>query len=1375
MKKKSNFLLKVICLTSIFVSVFVFAFIITNLEETKIKLSSSEKINLKSEYQGEVIEAKKPELKRVITEDSGNKDDGQNNIESDAINGGKAEVDKYVEVELNNENCEYSVNNKTNMIQIDKYNIQGDCVVIPNEINGKKVESINVDEISNNTSLETIKVPKKLANQIEKIPNFEVNESIKDENYIVYTTTREYGSAYKAYLELTEEEKEKVSFIPPKYEIPLEIKEDVNIENVSSMEDDSYYDLRDDINIKVESQNPYGICYVYSTFTPAETYWSLNHGETLDFSEVHGAILTSGSGGNSEHMKAYFSSKLGPVYEEDFPIYEIRSGSFPYSSRYHAALNAEDVTSYSDLQNIAKGKKATKYITSIKEFQTILIDYKNNSAYDATIQAIRAEIKNHIKKYGGIGTVTNSGQILKYNGQYVQCDKGTSSPDHGVTIVGWDDNFAATNFPYSSRPKKDGAYLVLNSWGNGWGDEGYYWISYEDKWIEYWLVGVTGMTETGTNLQTSSMVVTDQETGKILDNADIQDGTKVKIQLEATITNELAGENIKVKLRDNLGDYTSYLTVLGNKFINKKANLEILLDTAKIKGDQYILEISYGTDTVSKMIETPQDFAYVVNTDGTITITEYLGKEKEVIVPSEYEGYKVFTIGENAFSDSIAKKITVGEGITILGDYALANSSCLEEIYLPNTLTTIGEGAFLNSPNVKEIIIPRSVETIGLGIIQFCTNLERIVIFKETTSIGGYMFNNTPKAVIYCENNSPAVSFAIKNGYPYSIITESYNIAYNANTETDTVSNMPDIQNKVKYDTIKISSDIPARDGYEFVGWAESASATEADYLPGDKYRKDENLNLYAVWKTDKKELSYTVEYYKDGVKQDVDTEITKIIVDSEQLNTITVDKSKINTQNKYTGYEFVKTEPSVIPDTVNSGTVIKVYYNLKKYNITYNLDGGILESGKTNPNTYTVNDEIILNNPEKEGYTFIGWTEEDDETLQEIVKIEKGTTGDKNYKANYKVNTYTVTYKVDGEVYGEVETYEYGQTIVPKEAPEKVGYKFSGWSEIPETMPAEDIEITGTFTLDTTNVKELRYTVEYYKDGIRQDADTEIEKVVVQILEPDTITVDKTKINTKDKYVGYKFEKTEPEEIPEVVTTGTIIKIYYVLEEYNITYNLDGGSLEDGKTNPNTYTVNDGIILNNPEKEGYTFVGWTGSNGENPEETVKIEKGTTGDKNYKANYKVNTYTVTYKVDGEVYGEIETYEYGQTIVPKEVPEKVGYKFSGWSEIPETMPANDIEVTGTFAIDENVLKELSYTVEYYKDGIRQDADTEIEKVVVQILEPDTITVDKTKINTKDKYVGYKLEKTEPSVIPDVINNGGTIKVYYISEIYNITYD
>ena len=57
----------------------------------------------------------------------------------------------------------------------------------------------------------------------------------------------------------------------------------------------------------------------------------------------------------------------------------------------------------------------------------------------------------------------------------------------------------------------------------------------------------------------------------------------------------------------------------------------------------------------------------------------------------------------------------------------------------------------------------------------------------------------------------------------------------------------------------------------------------------------------------------------------------------------------------------------------------------------------------------------------------------------------------------------YTLTYKVDGEVY---KTYqlEAGATITPEPAPTKEGYIFSGWSEIPATMPAHDVTVTGTF-----------------------------------------------------------------------------------------------------------------------------------------------------------------------------------------------------------------------------------------------------------------------------------------------------------------------
>ena len=277
MKKKSNFLLKTICLISILVSILVFAFIIANLGETKIKLSSTKKVNMNSEQQEELVKPAKLELHEIVyVDENGEKQDEEQIV----VEKNESQIDEFVEVKLNNENCEYSIDEKKNTIQIETYNVSGECVVIPNEIDGKKVESFNLERLSNNTSLETIKVSKELATQIENIPNFEINESLEEENYIVYTTTREYGEAYKGYLELTEEEKEKIDFIPPKYEIPLEIEkqeENRNLQTVGDVTLDNSYDLRDHINIKVENQNPYGICYAYAAFTRAETYWALNN------------------------------------------------------------------------------------------------------------------------------------------------------------------------------------------------------------------------------------------------------------------------------------------------------------------------------------------------------------------------------------------------------------------------------------------------------------------------------------------------------------------------------------------------------------------------------------------------------------------------------------------------------------------------------------------------------------------------------------------------------------------------------------------------------------------------------------------------------------------------------------------------------------------------------------------------------------------------------------------------------------------------------------------------------------------------------------------------------------------------------------------
>ena len=70
---------------------------------------------------------------------------------------------------------------------------------------------------------------------------------------------------------------------------------------------------------------------------------------------------------------------------------------------------------------------------------------------------------------------------------------------------------------------------------------------------------------------------------------------------------------------------------------------------------------------------------------------------------------------------------------------------------------------------------------------------------------------------------------------------------------------------------------------------------------------------------------------------------------------------------------------------------------------------------------------------------------------------------------AVWSVNTYTITYKVNGEEYS-IQTYEYGAAITVPEYPVPEGYTFSGW-DVPETMPAEDLVVDATCTINVYEV----------------------------------------------------------------------------------------------------------------------------------------------------------------------------------------------------------------------------------------------------------------------------------------------------------------
>lgn len=87
---------------------------------------------------------------------------------------------------------------------------------------------------------------------------------------------------------------------------------------------------------------------------------------------------------------------------------------------------------------------------------------------------------------------------------------------------------------------------------------------------------------------------------------------------------------------------------------------------------------------------------------------------------------------------------------------------------------------------------------------------------------------------------------------------------------------------------------------------------------------------------------------------------------------------------------------------------------------------------------------------------------------------------------------------------------------------------------------------------------------------------------------------------------------------------------------QYSISYELDGGTLEEGSVNPASYSKNSGAItLNNPVKAGYTFAGWIGTDLENATETLTIAAGSSGDRSYTATWTENEVTITYQVVGD--------------------------------------------------------------------------------------------------------------------------------------------
>lgn len=634
-------------------------------------------------------------------------------------------------------------------------------------------------------------------NKDEKISEEEKQKEEIDKKAEEENTT----DIYKKYDELTDEEKEEIDIIPRKDIVPIEDLDDDD----ETKEIPAKFDLRDKINIKVEDQESYGLCWAFASFNALETHLALKQNKNYDFSEIHLDYL------ESNLMYNYYRG----VHE---------GGNWYYFTKYMNIAEPinEELTTYND-QPREIYSKYTDFDSNIMITKDIEFPGIYKSGYNQTSEEDKELIRNSIKKH----IMTNGGvyAVIKASADKNIYCQGDCFPNHAITLIGWDDNYSKDNFTNMNpegkkKPEHDGAYIMLNSWGTSYGDNGYFYISYEDELVETEVYGILS-TDIEDAIKLSD-INSDKIRNYVLDN---YKNKLIKYNNEYYITEQVLNSETYLNLSNmeltdsDLPDLSIFskiyiLDISNNKIedlsnlphLNRLDNLDISNNNIKsldnLKNYSNIFSIRANNNQIEN-VTIPERVEYLILQNNNITNINITNNNELVMLD---------------LSNNQIEEITNVSGLNHLYDINLSNNK-IKDVSILSELPKLQYVTLDSNPNVTGYeklnnIVVLSLNNCNISKLNNISNLSSLKNIKLSDNKDiEISANDLPKNIEY---------FELKNDNLSNLnFLNQTNKIVNLGIENNNITNLNDLPSQGEVITINISNnpitDISRLKNYEYV------------------------------------------------------------------------------------------------------------------------------------------------------------------------------------------------------------------------------------------------------------------------------------------------------------------------------------------------------------------------------------------------------------------------------------------------------------------------------------------------------------------------------------------------------------------------------